>query len=199
MEEQSVQKNIKAKPIVDMRLHILNAASSVISQLGIKEASLKNISQEAGISKGTLYYYYSAKEDIVYDLADRNLRQITDEMIAWVDEADTNVSPEIILKTLFENILEAEVRAKLHIYLLNDAITGNSSLAEKFEKRYNDWRETLVFGINKVLPKKNGNHAALSYLILALLDGLIIQKMFGTKDIPLDDIIAIIINVHQDD
>lgn len=199
MGEQSVQLNTTPKPITDMRLHILNAASNVISKLGIKEASLKNISQEAGISKGTLYYYYSAKEDIVYDLADRNLRQITEEMIAWVDEVDTNVLPEIILKTLFENILEAEVRAKLHIYLLNDAITGNSSLAEKFEKRYNDWRETLVFGIDKVLPKKNGDHASLSYLILALLDGLIIQKMFGTKDIPLDDIIAIIINVHQDD
>ena len=196
MGKQNIGKNSKSKPIVDMRIHILNVASSLISQLGIKETSLKNISQEAGISKGTLYYYYSAKEDIVYDIADRNLTQITDEMIAWVNEVDTNVLPETILKTLFENILEAEVRAKLHIYLLNDAITDNSSLAEKFEKRYNDWRQTLIFGIDKVLPKKNGDNVALSYLILALLDGLIIQKLFGTKDIPLDDIIEIILNFN---
>lgn len=196
MGKQNVEKNLKSKPIVDMKLHILNVASSLISQLGIKETSLKNISQEAGISKGTLYYYYSAKEDIVYDIADRNLTQITDEILAWVNEVDTNILPETILKTLFENILEAEVRAKLHIYLINDAITDNSSLAEKFEKRYNDWRETLVFGIDKVLPKKNGDNVALSYLILALLDGLIIQKLFGTKDIPLDDIIEIILNVN---
>ena len=178
-----------------MSLHILTVASNLISELGIKETSLKKISQEAGISKGTLYYYYSAKEDIIYDIADRNLKQITDELISWVDDVDANVLAETILKTLFENILEAETRAKLHIYLLNDAITANSSLAEKFEKRYNDWRETLIFGIDKVLPKKNGDNVALSYLILALLDGLIIQRMFGTKDIPLDEIIEIILNV----
>ena len=195
MVKQNIKEDIGLKPLVDMRLHILNVASNLISELGIKETSLKKISQEAGISKGTLYYYYSAKEDIIYDIADRNLKQITDELISWVDDVDANVLAETILKTLFENILEAETRAKLHIYLLNDAITANSSLAEKFEKRYNDWRETLIFGIDKVLPKKNGDNVALSYLILALLDGLIIQRMFGTKDIPLDEIIEIILNV----
>ena len=195
MVKKNIKEDIGLKPLVDMRLHILTVASNLISELGIKETSLKKISQEAGISKGTLYYYYSAKEDIIYDIADRNLKQITDELISWVDDVDANVLAETILKTLFENILEAETRAKLHIYLLNDAITANSSLAEKFEKRYNDWRETLIFGIDKVLPKKNGDNVALSYLILALLDGLIIQRMFGTKDIPLDEIIEIILNV----
>lgn len=197
MEKQNVQKNRESKPIVDMRSHILTVASSLISELGIKETSLKRISEEAGISKGTLYYYYSAKEDIIYDIADSNLKQITDELIAWVDNVDANVLAETILKTLFEKILEAETRGKLHLYLLNDAITSNNSLAEKFEKRYNDWRETLIFGLNKVLPKKKGDNSALSYLILALLDGLIIQKMCGTKDIPVDEIIDIIINANK--
>ncbi len=192
------KNNTNSKPVLDMRSHILTVASTLISELGIKETSLKKISEVAAISKGTLYYYYSAKEDIIYDIADQNLTQITDEMIAWVNEVDTNILPEAILKTLFENILEAETRAKLHLYLLNDAITANSSLADKFEKRYNEWRETLIFGIDKVLPKKSGDNVALSYLILALLDGLIIQKMFGTKDIPLDDIIKIIIGGNQD-
>lgn len=197
MAKENLGKNREIVPVVDMKSHILTVASSLISELGIKETSLKRISQEAGISKGTLYYHYSAKEDIIYDIAEKNLKQITDELIAWVDDADANVLAETILKALFENILAAEARAKLHIYLLNDAITANSSLAEKFEKQYDDWRETLVFGINKVLPKKNGDNLALSYLILALLDGLIIQRMFGTKDIPIDEIINIIINANK--
>lgn len=180
-----------------MRLHILTVASSLISELGIKETSLKKISQEAGISKGTLYYYYSAKEDIIYDIADRNLKQITDELIAWVDNVNANVFAETILKTLFKKILEAETRGRLHLYLLNDAVLSNDSLAEKFEKQYNDWRETLIFGLNKVLSK-NGDNIALSYLILALLDGLVIQKMFGVKDIPVDDIVDLIISTNKD-
>jgi len=197
MGKQNVEKNRELRPLVDMRLHILTVASRLISELGIKETSLKKISQEADISKGTLYYYYSAKEDIIYDIADRNLEQITDELIAWVNNVDANVLAETILKTLFEKILEAETRGKLHLYLLNDAITANSSLAEKFEKRYNDWRKTLIFGLNKVLPNKNRDNIALSYLIIALLDGLVIQKMCGTKDIPVDEIIDIIINANK--
>lgn len=198
MTKENLKKDRESRPVVDMKVHILTVASDLISELGIKETSLKKISQEAGISKGTLYYYYSAKEDIIYDIADRNLNQITDELIAWVDNVDDNVLVETILKTLFEKILEAETRAKLHLYLLNDAITDNKSLAEKFEKRYNDWRGTLISGLNKVLPKKIGDNVALSYLILALLDGLIIQRMFGTKDIPLYEIIDIIININKD-
>lgn len=38
-----------------------------------------------------------------------------------------------------------------------------------------------MFGLNKVLPKKDGDNVALSYLVLALLDGLIIQRMCGEK------------------
>lgn len=45
-----------------------------------------------------------------------------------VDNADANVLAEIILKTLFEKILEAETRGRLDLYLLNDAITANNLL-----------------------------------------------------------------------
>lgn len=198
MEKQNMEEDKEIKPVVDMRMHILNIASSLISELGIKETSLKKISEKAGISKGTLYYYYSAKEDIIYDIADKNLKQITDELITWVDNVDANILGETILKTLFEKILEAETRGKLHLYLLNDSITTNNLLAEKFEKQYKTWRETLIFGLNKVLPKKNGDNIALSYLVLGLLDGLIIQKMCGAKDIPVDEIVDIIIRVNKD-
>lgn len=198
MEKQNTQNNRETKPIVDMKLHILQVAGALISQLGIKETSLKRISEEAGISKGTLYYYYSAKEDIIYDIADRNLKQITNELIRWVDNFESDQLAETILKRLFEKILEAETRGKLHLYLLNDAATCNNLLAVKFEKQYNEWRETLKFGLDKVLAKKNGDNIALSYLILALLDGLIIQKMCGSKDIPIDAIVDLIIKVNKD-
>lgn len=70
-----------------------------------------------------------------------------------------------------------------------DAITSNHSLAEKFENRYNDWRETLISGLNKVLPKKNRDNVALSYLILVVKeelkyydDGYVIElKVFNTN------------------
>lgn len=193
MGEEKTAKSDDAMPIIDMRLRILRAATSLMTEKGIKETTLKDIAQKAGISKGTLYYYYSAKEDIIYDIANKNLKQVTDGLMVMLDDADSNVSAEEIIKSLFENILDAQTRGKLHIYLLNNIATTNNALAEKFEMCYNDWRKTLERGLDKVMPASKGDHVALSHLILATIDGLIIQKMCGVKNIPVDEIVKLLI------
>nr|WP_312577739.1 TetR/AcrR family transcriptional regulator [Sedimentibacter sp.] len=194
MVKQVAKKEEGTKQLIDMRLRILNVASSLMIEKGVKETSLKDIAKEAGMSKGTLYYYYSAKEDIIYDIADQNLKQITEGLLAWIDDANTDVPPVQILKEVFEKILGAETRGKLHLYLLSDADTTNSAITERFRERYADWRKTLEYGLNKVLPKKKENNEVLSFLILAVLDGLIIQKMFGTDNIPVEKIIKLIMS-----
>lgn len=194
MIEQAANKDEGTKQLIGMRLRILNVASSLMIEKGIKETSLKDIAKETGISKGTLYYYYSAKEDIIYDIADQNLKQITDSLLAWIDDTSTDVPPDQILKAVFETILGAETRGKLHLYLLSDAVTTNSSIAARFRERYANWRKTMEYGLNKVLSNKKENNEVLSFLILAVLDGLIIQKMFGADNIPVEEIVKLIMS-----
>ena len=50
------------------REKIIHAARSVVSQQGISNTTLQLIADEAGISKGALYYYYKTKDDILYDI-----------------------------------------------------------------------------------------------------------------------------------
>lgn len=188
---QSKEKG-DTRPLMDMKLHIRTVASDLMAEKGVKETSLKDIAKKAGISQGTLYYHYAAKEDIIYDIADNNLKQITDGLLAWIDDDNTDIPPEQILKEVFEKILGAETRGKLHLYLLSDAVTTNNALTEKFKERYSDWRKMLEYGINKVLNKEE-NSNSLSYLILAALDGLIIQKMFDSETIPVEEIVKLIL------
>lgn len=195
MSKRQSKENGDTKPIVDMKLHIRTVASELMTEKGIKETSLKDIAKKAGISQGTLYYYYSAKEDIIYDIADYNLTQITDGLLAWIDADNTDVSPEQILKEVFEKILGAETRGKLHLYLLSDAVISNNALTEKFKERYNDWRKMLEYGLNKVLSKDE-NKDSLSCLILATLDGLIIQNIFCSESIPVEEIVKLIMKTQ---
>jgi len=182
------------KQSVDMRQKILFAAGDLMIEKGIKETSLKDIAKKAEISTGTLYYYYSAKEDIIYDIADNNLKEITDGLLDWIDKVNAETSHEQILTTVIEKILAADTRGKLHLYLISDAVTANGVLKQRFMERYTDWRKTLAFGLNKVL--KNGATAddSEAYLILAVLDGLIIQNIFNTEPIPIDGIVKLIVN-----
>jgi AcrR family transcriptional regulator len=179
---------------IDMRQRIMHAASNLMMEKGIKETSLKDIARKAGISAGTLYYYYSAKEDIIYDIADINLKRITEGLLNWIDHVDAGTSREQILKTVFERILAAETRGKLHLYLISDAVTASGALKQKFTERYAEWRKTLALGLNKVLKSYAEADDSLAYLILATIDGLIIQQMFNDEAIPIDGIVKLIVN-----
>ena len=177
------------RPMVDMKTHILTVASDIMLEKGINNTSLKDIAKEAGISKGTLYYYYSAKEDIIYDIADANMKHITDELLAGMEHRDEHTDPKEILKALYDRILEADTRGRLHLYLLNEAVTSNEKLAEKFQKLYSDWRSMLRDAIAQLFSKGDAETNALTYLILSSLDGLMIQKMCAADEIPVQDIV----------
>jgi len=191
-----MKKNKATKQPLDMRQEIMRAAGDLMFEKGIKETSLKDIAKKAGISAGTLYYYYSAKEDIIYDTADNNLKQIADGLLNWIERVNAETSREEILKTAFEKILAAETRGKLHLYLISDAANSNGALKQKFTERYADWRKTLLFGLNKVLKNGAAANVSLAYLILATIDGLIIQSIFSDKPVPIDGIVKLIVNSY---
>jgi len=162
----------------------------------VKNTSLADIAKEVGISKGTLYYYYSTKDDIIYDITDIHLKQITEELLSWIGAIENDATPEEILVVVFEKILKAETRGKLHLYLISDAAIGNNSLKERFKQRYREWRTTLEDGTRMVLKDKKVNYEILSYIILAVLDGFTIQQMIGVEKIPIKDIANILASVE---
>ena len=187
------EEKTAAQPLVDMKTHILTVASGLVLEKGIKNMSLKDIARTAGISKGTLYYYYSAKEDIIYDIARQNMDRITKEIFQWINQQQDNFQPRQVLLFLFQKILDAEASGRLHLHLLNDAIASNEKLAQQFRQIYADWRSMLAEAFQKVCPQKADQAQAMSSLILAALDGLMIQKICGAEDLPLEAIIGLIL------
>ena len=176
--------------------NILDAASKLITQKGVKNTSLADISKEVGISKGTLYYYYSTKGDLIYDIADIHLKQITEELLSWIDNIEHDIAPEEILKVVFKKILTAETRGKLHLYLISDAVTSNDPLKQRFREKYKEWRVTLENGLRKVLKKRTVEYEILSHIMLATLDGFTIQSMLGVENIPIDRIANLLCGIE---
>jgi AcrR family transcriptional regulator len=50
---------------------ILEAATRVFTQRGFDEARMDDIVEEAGLSKGTLYWYFESKESLITAIVDR--------------------------------------------------------------------------------------------------------------------------------
>ncbi len=94
----------------NIREDILAAASDLMMRKGVKETSLKDIANEVGISKGTLYYHFSSKDDMIFEIADKHLTQVTDDLEKWVSNIDNNASFEQILTMVIERVSNLETR-----------------------------------------------------------------------------------------
>ena len=60
----------------DRRAQILDAAISCFAKRGFHQASMHDISAEAGISVGLIYRYFENKEAVISAMADRHKKEI---------------------------------------------------------------------------------------------------------------------------
>lgn len=56
----------------DKKVLILDAAEALFHRYGYSKTSLEDIAKEAGLGKGTIYYYFESKEDIFFEVAQQH-------------------------------------------------------------------------------------------------------------------------------
>jgi TetR/AcrR family transcriptional regulator, fatty acid metabolism regulator protein len=59
---------------------ILQAAEELFLEKGSYDASIDDIAARVGIAKGTVYLHFASKEDLVFALLQRDVRQLLDEV-----------------------------------------------------------------------------------------------------------------------
>ena len=177
-----MNKKLKATKQQVKRQQIIEAAARLMVQKGIEKTSLSDIANEACISKGSLYYYYASKDDLIFDITDTHINQISENLFSIIDARKGSADWKDVLKILFEHIMAAETRGRLHLYLIQQALNGNELLMERFRKKYREWNEMIRDGLEKIEPGK-GDYATLSLIIIAALDGFLIQTLMGLSTI----------------
>lgn len=74
-----------SKPASQRRTEILNAAHHLFITKGIQATSVEDILTEVGIAKGTLYYHFSSKDDILRSLVERTTARVSAQARAVAD------------------------------------------------------------------------------------------------------------------
>ena len=153
---------------------------------GASQTSLSDIARAVGISKGTLYYYYPSKSELIFDITDRHMRQVTRDLLNWISHTREELPPQRILQVVYSSLLKVEKRGVLHLYLIQEAVSYNPSLQQRFLEIYREWQQMLLEGLTEILGPQEDNEI-LAELILASLDGVIIQSVLGRKKIPIEE------------
>ena len=187
--EFSLNKDKKTKKQAIKKLQIIEAGTRMIVQKGIEKTSLADIAEEAGISKGSLYYYYASKNELIFDITDAHINQISDNLFAIIEDSKGSMNWQELLKILFERILDADTRGRLHLYLIQQALNDNEDLKNRFRKKYLEWKQMIIDGFSMLEPKIS-SHDVLSALIIAALDGFLIQSLLELETITADEFVS---------
>jgi len=185
--------NTDNKGNLNNRQLILQTASRLMMEQGVTNTSLTDIARETGISKGTLHYYFPSKSDLIFEVTQQHFEVVTNNLLAWADNYRGQASFAELLKRVIESFLEAETRTKLHLYLLQEAVLNNEQLRTRFQDTYREWRALIKNELGKMAERlgfDDREARALSFMVVAVIDGLIIQRIVGGEDIPVEDIAA---------
>jgi AcrR family transcriptional regulator len=161
--------------LLDRRTQILDAAVVCFAKRGFHQASMHDISTEAGISVGLIYRYFQNKEAVIAAMADRHKKQIHEIL----ERARQAPSLRESLETLFTahcGETEPHVTAAFVVDLFAEA-----SRNEPVAQLVRDVCQTSMDGVTDLIARSpEGKRSDLSpremaELIFAVNDGMLLR------------------------
>lgn len=133
---------------------IIEAAIKVFSELGFQNARMDDIADESGLSKGSLYWYFESKDDIILTILDQLFDQ---ELFEWKDLAQTKSSAKGRLQDFLDHTIYAfkDMRYLMPVILEFYALTlRRDQVREVFKGYLNNYLQTLVPIIQQGIDQK---------------------------------------------
>ena len=121
-----------------------------------------------------------------------HLEVITKAVLDCVHGIGTDDSSVNMVNLIMEKISSIEGRGRIHMYLLCEAITENDTLKESIKVKYFEWRNTLKQEISKTV-KDNKDAEALSFLLVSVVDGLVVQGLLKSETVPYENIASFLL------
>ena len=150
---------------------ILETASDLFARQGAYGTSLGDIAKSVGISKGTLYYYYTTKQDVVDAVAKRTISAIGDRLFAWVDTVKATDDPEKTLGDLCDALLGDGMLLRIFI-AVNNVVEPGGELEAALDNAMNEWTVMIEVGSLRMRADVASRMKRLLAAILPFLCGL---------------------------
>jgi AcrR family transcriptional regulator len=173
------------------RDQILTAAHGVFASRGLRQATVGDIADAAGIAKGTLYLYFKSKDDIYWAAMNRGLHGLHSLTTAALERAD---HPREKLRAF----IETKVRffdADRDFFSIYFAEFGNVSphhlpAQRPFLRRYMGQVELLDRALQQAAEAGMVRKSALNglgYSVMALTASVIARRLRGWSRSSLDE------------
>ena len=163
------------------------AAEKLILEKGANDFSLADLASTMGISKGTLYYHYPTKDDLILDIIEEHMGQLSADYVDWFERhKNDSISEERFLDVVFYKGVKLFNRARMQIYMVNECMRGNEALRKRYVELWESWEKKLLEGLRRVYPEKTDKEG-LAYTITLILDGMVMEEALGHSNPAMDE------------
>lgn len=159
-----------------VRSKILATASGLFTRTGVHGTSLNDIAAAADIAKGTVYYYYPAKDLLTLDVARSHCDFITDTLLNWVEGISREEDPAGQLLPLAQALLANPGRRKLHAVLFAEGCLDNDAVRAVLNASLEKWMVMFEVGALKLHLPQAQQIRAHSKLFFTLLGGYMLKS-----------------------
>jgi TetR/AcrR family transcriptional repressor of uid operon len=172
-------------PSLDRRTQILDAALVCFAKRGFHQASMHDISAEAGISVGLIYRYFENKEAVISAMADRHKKEIQDVLERARQASSLLESLEILFTAhCCENSPKMQSAFVVDLYA---EAARNPQIAELVR----DVSQTAMDGVTDLIARspeaKNAAHGLASSeqaeLIFAVARGMLMRDVLQPQEL----------------
>jgi AcrR family transcriptional regulator len=174
---------------VERRKQILDAACTVIAKNGLQDLRLLEVAAVAGVSSGTIHYYFDTKKELITAAFEYNFKHSL-ERRKWL--RDETREPLELLGEIVESYLPTRgvsLRAwRVWANLWAEGIR-DPALRKINEELYDQWRELVrntIAAAQRAGTAREGDPELLANMLIGMLDGLAMQVLLHAKAMSLD-------------
>ncbi|MEU7636294.1 TetR/AcrR family transcriptional regulator [Streptomyces sp. NPDC039016] len=180
----------KRRPQTTARL--LDAARETFADRGFHGASIEEICDRAGLTRGAFYSNYRTKEELFFALFDLHARRVVERLTAAVDEMQDTEDP---LRTLIARTSTPD-EAERRWYLLSTEFTLHAirhpetarTLAEHDRRLRTEIARLLAVLFGRLGRRPTVDLDSLARLVTAVHEGSLAQSLVEPDHLPPDEL-----------
>jgi len=164
-----------------VREKILEKSIRLFLEKGFVGTSVKELTDAAGVAKGTLYWYFSSKDQVLESILDKFSREYLDVAIEKVNCCDGNFLTKFNVLYRYTTEFARDNRELLLVFnTLLGEIIGNRTEAERnireIQNRFHLFVETLLEnGKKEGVVGKNVDIHIQAHIVIASFTGMLLQ------------------------
>jgi AcrR family transcriptional regulator len=188
---------------LDGRTALLEAAMDVFAERGYRDASVDEIAERAGYSKGAIYFHFSGKDDLFFALLEERIDRPMREAIKLLESAPPEDDMALEANRHFVELVSGQRELLLLDHEYRSQAIRDSRLRARYVKREAKLRSVLAKGLQARVKHLGAPPVAapeqVATALLSLAFGLAQEKLIQPDAVPdelLGDMFALIYAGH---